>query len=89
MQKADDVRRLLSVLRNYTTFGHWFPADLAQITIRTLEGLLKERDAAVDDLKDAYSCFACRQFYRNGGQCSGGSVCDRIDFEWRGVQKEG
>lgn len=47
-----------------------------------------EREALSEELKNAHSCFACKKFRRNGGNCCGGSVCMMRDFEWRGVQKE-
>lgn len=50
--------------------------------------LQAERDALIEELKNAYSCFACKKFYRNGGECKAGGVCMMRDFEWRGVQKE-
>lgn len=50
--------------------------------------LQAERDALIEELKNAYSCFACKKFYRNGGECKAGGICMMRDFEWRGVQKE-
>ncbi len=47
-----------------------------------------ERDALIEEMKNAHSCFACKKFRRNGGECCGGSVCLMRDFEWRGVQEE-
>ena len=47
-----------------------------------------ERDALIEEMKNAHSCFACKKFHRNGGVCVGGSVCLMRGFEWRGVQKE-
>lgn len=91
MQKDDDVRRLLSVLREYTTFGHWFPADLARITVRTLEGLLEERDAAISELVG--TCQVCR--WEETAKCSSCHFCEDAwnvhdsNWEWKGVQKEG
>ena len=89
MQNADDVQRMLSVLREYTIFGHWFPADLARMTVEMLEGLLKERDAAVNSLKDDRICQECK--HRDVGWKEPCMHCDYSDnhFEWRGVQKEG
>lgn len=53
--------------------------------IRQLEA---ERDAAVNDLKNASACFACKKFIRNGGMCRGGGQCEMDAFEWRGVKEE-
>ena len=50
--------------------------------------LQAERNALIEELKNAYSCFACKKFYRNGGECKAGGVCMMRNFEWRGVQKE-
>lgn len=85
------MRRLLSVLREYTTFGHWFPADLARITVRTLEGLLEERDAAVSELVG--TCQVCR--WEETEKCASCHFCADAwnvhdsNWEWKGVQKEG
>lgn len=61
--------------------------DNAEKDVR-IQQLETERDAAVEELKNAYSCFACKRFNRNGGECNAGGVCMMRDFEWRGVQKE-
>lgn len=53
-----------------------------------IQQLEAEREAVAEELKNAHSCFACKKFHRNGGECVGGSVCMMRDFEWRGVQKE-
>ena len=62
--------------------------ELAEDVIALIQQLEAERDAMIEDLKNAHSCFACKKFRRNGGDCCGGSVCLMRDFEWRGVQKE-
>lgn len=60
--------------------------DIAQMDFCGLiKQLEAEQAAAIEDLKNAYSCFACKKFRRNGGDCGGGSVCMRRDFEWRGL----
>lgn len=64
--------------------------------------LKRERDAAVNELKLGYACFACRYFFRNGGTCKGGSTCMKrsescsvfgaeysgLYFKWRGPCEE-
>lgn len=50
--------------------------------------LQAERDAAVRDIDLNSRCHACRKFFKNGGECSGGIICISRRFEWRGVQKE-
>ena len=70
--------------------------------IRSGEQLEKERDAAVNELKLGYACFACIYFFRNGGTCKGGSTCmersescsvfgaeySGLYFKWRGPCEE-
>lgn len=93
MQNTDDVQRVLSMLRDYTTFGHWFPADLARMTIRTMEGLLKERDAAIRDMTEIVQeygepyCKYCGADFKPN--CTGHCWTHNEGFRWRGVQKEG
>lgn len=93
MKKAEDVQNLLEVLREHITFGFWFPADLARMTVRTIENLLKERDAAVEDMRmlgkmGENTCFACanRNHGEGGERCIGCLIED--NWEWRGVQED-
>lgn len=92
MQRAEDVQNLLGMLRDYTVFGEWFPADLARLTVRTIEGLLKERDAAVNDMRvlgrmGENTCSVCanRNHGEGGQKCIGCLIED--NWEWRGVQE--
>ena len=77
-------------------------AEHLEKCLSLIENLTKERDAAVRDINDASPCFACRYFYRNEGECTGGQAClddmytayledrkyDGIHFEWRGPCKD-
>lgn len=92
MQRMEDVQNLLAVLREYEIFGHWLPADLAQMTVRTIESLLKERDAAVEDIRTLgrmgeNTCAVCKNRNRGEGgeKCIGCLIED--NWEWRGVQE--
>ena len=69
---------------------------------RLIEKLTAERDAAVKDVTGASPCFACRHFYRNEGDCTGGHQCSDDAytayleereytgkyFKWRGIVEE-
>lgn len=66
--------------------------ELKDNGFQTLEELLQaynqvkmERDAAVEDIRRGSRCAACKQFFHNGGRCSGGSYCVPMKFEWRGL----
>ena len=92
MQKAEDVQALLSVLREYENKLLMLPKDIIQMTVRTLEGLLKERDAAVDDMRMlgvmcGDTCWLCahRNHGEGGEKCIGCLIED--NWEWRGVQE--
>lgn len=50
--------------------------------------LERERDAAVKDISMGSRCTACRKFFKNGGDCSGGVYCLPLRFEWRGVKED-
>ena len=50
--------------------------------------LERERDAAVKDISMGSRCTACRKFFKNGGDCSGGGYCLPLRFEWRGVKED-
>lgn len=50
-----------------------------------IQRLERERDAAVKDLSLNSRCAVCKKFFKNGGDCSGGTFCIPLRFEWRGV----
>ncbi len=92
MQRAEDVQNLLGVLREYENNLRMLPKDFIQMAVRTIEGLLKERDSAVEDMRilgrmGENTCSVCK--HRNhgeGGQtCIGCLIVD--NWEWRGVQE--
>lgn len=63
-------------------------SQILKDALALIQKLEAERDALTEELRNSHSCFACKKFRRNGGECCGGSVCMMRDFEWRGVQKE-
>lgn len=92
MQRAEDVQNLLGVLREYEDNLRMLPKDFIQMTVRTLEGLLKERDAAVNDMRvlgrmGENTCSVCanRNHGEGGQKCIGCLIED--SWEWRGVQE--
>ena len=91
MQKAEDVQNLLEVLREYETNLRMLPNDIIQMTVRTIEGLLKERDAAVADMQmlgkmGENTCYVCahRNHGEGGEKCIGCLIDDQ--WEWRGAE---
>lgn len=92
MTRTDDVQRLVDVLKRHE-YDCWpIPVDMRQMIVSALEGLLKERDAAVEDLRmlgqhGENTCCVC--LYRNQGdggeKCIGCLIEDK--WEWRGVQE--
>ena len=71
-------------------------------TQKELERTKKALRTVVEELTKARPCFACLEFYRNGGACMGGSACvtemmkcraagqkyTGPHWKWRGPQKE-
>lgn len=53
-----------------------------------IQQLEHERDAAVKDISMGSRCTACRKFFKNDGDCSGGVYCVPLRFEWRGVKED-
>lgn len=80
----EEIKEILQ--QKWTIHSH---EKLYRSALALIQQLEAERDALSEELKSAHSCFACKKFRRNGGECCGGSVCMMRDFEWRGVQKEG
>ena len=92
MQRMEDVQNLLEVLREYEDNLRMLPKDFIQMAVRTIEGLLKERDAAVNDIRilgrmGENTCAVCKNRNRGEGgeKCIGCLIED--NWEWRGVQE--
>lgn len=64
-----------------------------QIVVDIIEQLVRERDAAIADLKEYASCDYCKHSnaeckeYWNIGECGLHGLCGGEKFEWRGVQE--
>lgn len=89
MPKTEDVLRLLKTLREYEYSCRIMPNDILRLTEYTLRELLRQRDAAVEDLRmlgimDGSNCKVCVHY--NGGRgCDRCKTCPWIDnWEWRG-----
>lgn len=65
-------------------------ADLLEKAVDAIEQLVKERDAAVEDLKKNNKCCICKHKKENIQDCQHYSSCGLvyIHFEWRGIQDE-
>lgn len=92
MQRMEDVQNLLEVLREYEDNLRMLPKDFIQMAVRTIESLLKERDAAVNDMRilgrmGENTCAVCKNRNRGEGgeKCIGCLIVD--NWEWRGVQE--
>ena len=92
MQKTDDVQRLIAVLHDYENTCRMLPADLVQMTVKALDDLLRQRDAAVEDMRmlgrmGENTCSVCahRNHGEGGEKCIGCLIED--NWEWRGVQE--
>ena len=105
----DRNQRILKRLRDDQSKDHHVPGSLTHLgrcavdhsAADVIQQLERERDAAVEDLKGASACFACKHFKRNSGNCFGGCTClhniqmaelagveyTGVSFEWRGVQE--
>lgn len=95
MKTPDEIKRALdccSYLHPVCEECPYYPTFCDNVMIKDaleyIQQLEAERYALIEELKNAYSCFACKKFQRNGGECKAGGVCLMRDFEWRGVQKE-
>lgn len=91
MIHADDVKRLIRFYKEHEYDLHHVPSDLRRLTAYTLEAMLKELEAAKNDLHvlhvENMGCKVCKNY--NGGLyqpcCSG---CNALDyFRWRGVEE--
>ena len=90
MKTVEETKRYIVTCMELN-MEHFMPGATQKALVDALaciKQLEAERDALIEELKNAHSCFACKKFRRNGGECNGGSVCLMRDFEWRGVQKE-
>lgn len=68
-------------------------ADIMISAVDAIEQLVRERDAAIADLKEYASCDYCKRSnaeckeYWNIGECGLHGLCGGEKFEWRGVQE--
>lgn len=85
----NNYKELIEILRDETFCGK---LDYIEDASDAIEQLVKERDAAIADLKEYASCDYCKhsnaecEEYWNIGECGLHGLCSGEKFEWRGVQ---
>lgn len=83
----DDYKTLISGLRNKKSRDN---RTLLNTAADAIEQLVKERDAAVADMKEFKLCEACKHFggYPMNIPCRECSLDAGNNFEWRGITDE-
>lgn len=74
-----DYKELIAEIRNC------FPTNLERRAADAIERLVKERDAAIKDLKHDGNCRCCKEIDICGGLSHG--YCGGLGWEWRGVKE--
>ena len=85
-----DYKELIAELRTHILAPPRQTTTIEQQAADAIVQLIKERDAAIADLRKTASCLVCKHFGENGITCDALNQClygEHDVWEWRGLQE--